>query len=105
MATVRLSALIGKDRKLVVQLPDDIQPGEVELIVRSPQTGAQPQSVPNPAREAARAKLLAAGALVTEFQIPENAVRLTVEERMQIGKLPTDARTSLDLINEDRGEW
>jgi hypothetical protein len=63
------------------------------------------EEVINPAREAARAKLLAAGALVTQFDVPEGAVRLTVEERLRMGTLRPGARSSLDLINEDRGEW
>lgn len=61
--------------------------------------------VVNPAREAARAKLLAAGVLVTQFDVPEGAVRLSTEELLKIGKLPPGARSSLELINEDRGEW
>jgi len=48
---------------------------------------------------------LAAGVLVTTFKVPEDAERLTVEERLRLGTLPPDAATSLDLINQDRGEW
>lgn len=36
---------------------------------------------------------------------PEGAVALTPEERMEIGKLPPDARPSEELIDEDRGEY
>jgi hypothetical protein len=103
VVAVRLKTVIGKDRKLVIQLPDEIPPGDVDLVVRSAET---PKTVKgNAAREAAKAKLLAAGALVTQFDVPADAVRLSVEERLRLGTLPPDARSSLDLINEDRGDW
>jgi hypothetical protein len=103
MVAIRLKTVIGEDRKLIVQLPNDIPPGDVELVVQSSEP--VPANTGNSARESAKAKLLAAGALVTQFEIPANTVRLSVEERLQLGTLPTDARSSLDLINEDRGDW
>lgn len=103
MVAIRLNTIIGDDRKLIIQLPDEIPPGDIELIVRA----VEPLSttIINPAREAAKAKLLAGGALVTEFSVPAGAIRLSIEERMRLGTLPPDARSSLDLINEDRGDW
>lgn len=62
METITLSAVVGEDRRLVIDLPKDTPTGPVELIIR-PATG-------NAAREAARAKLLAAGALVTDWASP-----------------------------------
>jgi hypothetical protein len=108
MVAIRINTILGDNRKLVIQLPEDVSPGEidVELNVHSTEDDVtRLSSVNNPAREAARAKLLAAGALVTRFEVPENAARLSIEERMRIGKMPPDARSSLDLINEDRGEY
>ncbi|MBZ0281908.1 MAG: hypothetical protein K8L97_14300 [Anaerolineae bacterium] len=68
MVAIRLNTIIGDDRKLIIQLPDEIPPGDIELIVRA----VEPLSttIINPAREAAKAKLLAGGALVTEFSVP-----------------------------------
>jgi hypothetical protein len=103
MVAIRLKTVIGEDRKLIIQLPNEIPPGGVELVIHSSEP--VPANTGNSARESAKAKLLAAGALVTQFEIPANAVRLSVEERLQLGTLPTDARSSLDLINEDRGDW
>lgn len=65
-------------------------------------TDAQPEHL---TRETARAKLLAAGSLVTQFEVPEDAVRLSVEERIKLGTLKPGSPSTLDLINEDRGEW
>ncbi len=98
-----LSAVIGEDRKLVIELPPDAPTGPVELTVRS--TRAEYKPPYNLAREAARAKLLAAGALSTAHEAPAGAVAMTVEERIRIGTLPPGARSSDELINEDRGEY
>lgn len=101
MATITLSAVVGEDRRLVIDLPADTPVGQVELTIR-PLNETPPE---NPAREAARAKLLAAGFLVTSIHAPEGVVPLTPEERMRIGKLPPGARPSDELISEDRGEY
>jgi hypothetical protein len=112
MDTITVSAVIGDDRRLQIDLPDDAPTGEVEVIVRRiepPQPESESNSAyeipPNPAREAARAKLLAANFLVTGIRAPEGTVPLTAEERMRIGTLPPGARPSEELIDEDRGEW
>jgi hypothetical protein len=104
MVAIKLNAVVDEDHKLVVNVPEDIPTGPVELVIRSKiQTPLDAEITSE--RELARAKLLAAGALVTEFEIPEGARRLSIEERKQLGSLPSGARSSLDLINEDRGEW
>lgn len=104
MVAVHLHAEIGEDRKLIIQLPDEVPPGNVELIVRSTESELAEVSI-NPLREEIKAKLSAAGILVTDFEIPQGAKPLTVEQRLRMGTLKPGARDSLDLINEDRGEW
>jgi hypothetical protein len=59
-------------------------------------------SAKNTTREAARAKLAAAGALRVLDLVPEGAQRLAKEKRIQLGKLPAHARPSEVLIDE---EW
>lgn len=100
MVAIHISTVIGEDRKLVVQLPLEIEPGEVEVIIQS-----SVATLVNPARHSVRAKLLAARALVTQFESPADTKPLSLEERLRLGTLPPSARPSLDLINEDRGEW
>jgi hypothetical protein len=100
MAAIHLKAVVGDDRKLVIQLPPEILPGSVDLVIHTAEISGS-----DSARNGARAKLFAAGALVTHFATPENARRLSIEERLHLGTMPADARPSLDLINEDRGEW
>src|SRR5215813_4547464 len=101
MASIELSMVIGEDRR--IQLPDNVPIGPAKLVIE-PQQPQQRESI-NQAREAARAKLLAAGFLVTNIHAPEGTVPLTVEERMRIGQLPPGARPSDELIIEDRGEY
>ncbi|MCC7452193.1 MAG: hypothetical protein IT324_32635 [Anaerolineae bacterium] len=71
MDAVKLTVTVNEDRRVVIDLPADMPTGPAEIIVRSlEQPAEQSQSnIPqNPAREAARAKLLAAGFLV----MPDN---------------------------------
>ena len=104
MQPIRLTAVVGEDRRLVIDLPPDTPTGPVELEVRS---AAPAPTVPDKplTREEARAKLLAAGYLVTSIRAPEGTVPLTPEEILEIGKLPPGARPSEELVDEDRGEY
>lgn len=86
MNTITIAAVINEDRHLVIDLPPETPPV-------------------NAAREAARAKFIAAGALSTTYTAPEGVEPLTVEERTRIGQLPPNARPSEELIDEDRGEY
>jgi hypothetical protein len=103
MVAIHLSAVIPETRTLVIQLPPDTPTGPAELEIRPTDATVMPTT--NPAREAARAKLLAAGRLVTSIHAPEGTPRLSPEEILKIGQLPPDARPSHELIDEDRGEW
>ncbi len=112
MNAITLSATVSEDHKLIIELPEDVPPGEVEVVIRPvtpPQETAEQSNDEYPpynaAREAARAKMLAAGKLVTWIKAPEGTVPLTPEERMRIGTLPPGARPSEELIDEDRGEY
>lgn len=40
MVAVHLNATVGEDRKLILQLPQDIPPGSVEVIIRSTEVDA-----------------------------------------------------------------
>ncbi len=113
MVAIKLHAVIGEDRRLVIDLPPDTPTGSVEILIQPEALATLSlESTPlppytNPAREAARAKMLAAGILVTEFnfELPEDFVPLSPEELLKIGTPPPGARSILDDINEDRGEW
>ncbi len=101
---IRIKTTIGEDRRLVIDLPDDTPVGPVELVIQPTEEAPQITSA-TLTREEARAKLLAAGALVTWVKAPPGTVALTPEERMRIGQLPPDARPSHELVDEDRGDY
>lgn len=114
MDEIHLTTVVSADRKLVIQLPDDIPPGPVKMTLSyklgSVELTMQAETAPDalidlPAmpHDIARVKLLAVGALVTQVDVP--AEPLSVETRTRLGSLPGHAPSSLDLINEDRGEW
>jgi hypothetical protein len=103
MDAIVISVTLGEDRRLVVDLPPDTPIGPAEVIIRPLAT--LPIEGSNPAREAARAKLLAAGRLVTDIHAPKGIVPLSPEELLQIGTLPPGAPSLDDLINEDRGDY
>lgn len=107
VAAIKLHVTVGEDRRLVIELPPDAPTGEVEVTIQAaqPETPSTLTPYPNPAREAARAKLLAAGALSTAWKAPEGARELTWEEILEIGKLPPGAKSNLDIVNEIRGDY
>jgi hypothetical protein len=103
MDPITLSVEIPPDRHLVLDLPADTPVGRAAVIIK-PQS-ALPEVPINPAREAARSKLLAAGSLVTDIHAPVGAVALSNEELEQIGQLASGARSSEELLDEERGKY
>jgi hypothetical protein len=100
MDVIVLSAEIGEDRRLVIDLPPDAPLGPVQVTIQV----QEPYTSTNPAREAARAKLLAAGFLVTGIQAPAGIAPLSVEERLRLGTLPSGVSLD-DIIDQDRGTY
>jgi hypothetical protein len=102
MDTIIIEAEVGHDHRLIDALPPEVPVGRVKLIIEPVQESSTPSKQPL-SREEARAKLLAAGKLVSDLHAPEGTVALTPAERLRIGQLPPDARPSEELIDEDRG--
>ena len=102
MVAIKLSTVIGKDRKLVVDLPENAPTGAVELIIQQAEATLSPAT--NPAREAARTKLQQAGLLSSAHHLPTGTRIPTDAEVLAAGQLPPDARPSEELIDEDRDE-
>jgi hypothetical protein len=102
MTDIWLSGVITEDHELIVKVPEDVPPGRVDVRIQSPQVEEAPLA--NPAREAARAKLAAAGLLVTERLLPLGTRIPTDAEVEAAGRLPPGARPSEELIREDREE-
>jgi hypothetical protein len=105
MVAIRLPAVITEDRKLIIELPDDVPAGAVEVVIHTQDASqAEEGEIINPAREAARAKLAAAGLLSTAHRLPEGVIQPTEEEMYGAGVLPVGAPPSEELIDEDRHE-
>lgn len=100
MNPVVIEAVVGKDRKLVIDVPEEVPLGPVRVVIQPEKD--QPGTAPL-TREEARRRLLAAGFLVTDLGIPDDARPLTEKERERWGRLPPGARPSDELIDEDRG--
>ena len=60
MDTITLTAVVGEDRRLVIDLPPDAPTGPIEVTIRA----ATPQPEKQLTREEARARLRAAGVFV-----------------------------------------
>jgi hypothetical protein len=94
---ITLSAVISEDHHLSIELPDDSLVGEVKLVI-------YPAEPTNSGREAARAKLAAAGLLGQAHLLPAGIYEPTEEELLAAGTLPPGARPTHELIAEDRDE-
>src|SRR5260370_6146382 len=98
MNTVTLLVEIPADHHLVLDLPAELPVGQAEVTIKPQSAAYQPPL--NPAREAARTKLLAAGKLVTDIRAPEGIVPLSPEELLRIGTLPPAPPSSHALLDE-----
>ena len=101
MEAITLSVMVGEDRRISIELPPGTPTGPAEVLVLP--RGALAPAPANPAREAARAKLLAAGLLDTEVIDIGDYEPLSDEELEHVGTLPRGARPSHELVDEDRG--
>ena len=99
--SIVIHTTIGEDRHLVLDLQVEVPTGPVELVIRPKQAASEPTH--ELTREEARARLLAAGALVTNLGIPDDIEPISDEEFLELGKMPPGARPSQELIDEDRG--
>ena len=102
MTEITISTYISEDRKLVVDVPDEFPAGRVNVTITSVE---QDNNESASLRDIARAKLLAAGSLATNIEVPPGTVPMSPEEILKLGTLPPNARPSHELIDEDRGEY
>jgi hypothetical protein len=101
MDAIILSVEVGEDRRLIIDLPPDTPTGPAAVVIKPHEL--EGVSTTNPAREAARAKLLAAGILSTAHRAPEGAVALSDEQLQRLGERPLGGISLDEIIDEDRG--
>lgn len=100
-----VSAVVGEDHKLIIDLPPDAPTGQVQVVVEAnePMT-TEPASIPaNPERERLRAILLAAGKLGTAH-IVDDIDYPTDEEWMKAGIMPPGTPSSEETLRELRSD-
>jgi hypothetical protein len=103
MEAVTIPVVVGPDRRLVLDLPPSTPIGPANVVILPRMNGADERATS--ARDAARAKLLAAGFLAMDLRAPEGTAPLSDEDLTRLGQLPAGARPSEDLIDEDRGTY
>jgi hypothetical protein len=102
MVAVRLTAVVGEDRRLNIVLPPEIPVGVVELTVKA--VSSVDMEAANAKRAEVRAKLLAGGILATEQVSSPDAIPLTIAELWKLTQPPPGAKPTHEQIDEDRGE-
>jgi hypothetical protein len=103
MDSITISVMVDEGRRLVIDLPPDVPVGPADVTIKP--LGSQTTDIENPAREAVRAKLLAAGRLALDHGIPDDIEPVSEEELEELGRLAPGARSSEELIDEDRGTY
>ena len=104
MDAIIIEAEVGQDHRLVDEFPPEVPVGRVKLMIQPLEKPTAVAKTPL-TREAARAKMLAAGILSTAHRAPEGATELTPEERERVWSQFSGGRSIDELINEDRGEY
>jgi hypothetical protein len=100
MDTIKLSAHISEDKKLIIDLPADLSSGPVEVIITPQQAATKPTYTPIypkawvEKREQLRQKMLEAGILSTDYHAPPWTVPLSPDELLRIGTLPPGVRST-----------
>lgn len=97
-----IEAKISPERQLIdYELPANVPIGRVRLVIQPAQNTPEPALLLT--RATARAKLLAAGMLVTESFAPEGAVESDETEHRRLMEVFGQGPSSDQLIDEDRG--
>jgi hypothetical protein len=100
MVAIRLSAMVGKDRRLVVDLPEDTPIGPVELVITP---AVEPSNLE---RDQLRGLLQAAGLLLNtatyDWDVDE-LINVADDDWDEPVELPPGSPSSEELIDEDRG--
>lgn len=102
MDKITLTAMVDEKRRIMIDLPDEIEPGLVELdVVIRHIEDSDPNSEPQTLRE----KLIAAGLYNPNIRYASpDAKPLSDEERDRIGRQLAGGKTALELIDEEREE-
>lgn len=108
MVAIRLKGMVTQEGRIILDIPVDMPPGEVELLINvekisdAPNGNAEIEDTP---LARARAKFAAAGIRRPRFNVPLGTVRPTEEELDELGNFSIEPLTFDQIIDEDRGEY
>lgn len=103
MPSITLTGVVDENGHLSLDVPPDIPPGPVQVVVRPAAENGESEAPLKPqSREWIEAKLRQAG-LLAEEEFPD-AFELSLEEEVRLGTLLKGPRPVEDYINEDREE-
>lgn len=102
MNAIIVTAMVDEKRRVMIDLPDEVEPGlvELEVIVRRVEDEKPPEPL---TREWILARLRAAGLLV-ENEVFSEAKELSEAEELELAQQLAASRPVEDYINEDREE-
>ncbi len=102
MDAIIIEAEVGQDHRLVDEFPPEVPVGRVKLMIQPLEKPTAVAKTPL-TREAARAKMQAAGILSTAHRAPEGTVPLSDEELQRLGQAFAGGTPLDQMIDEDRG--
>ena len=101
---IKVTAVVGEDRRLVIDLPSDAPTGRVTVVVT---TNEEPVNLLSPQghieRERVRTKLMTANALSTANEV-EVVTLLNDDEWLKAGLMPPGTSSSEETLRELRGD-
>lgn len=103
MQPIMLTTVVDEKRRIMIDLPEDVPLGEVEveLVIRPLASEVPPDPI---TREWVQARLRAAGLLAEDDYEDDEIEELSPEEEERLGKLLAEPRSVDELIYEDREE-
>lgn len=102
MNSITITAMVDEKRRVMIDLPDEVEPGlvELEVIVRRVEDEKPPEPL---TREWVEARLRAAGLLV-EHEVFDDALEVDEAELRRLGEVFASDRPMSELIDENREE-
>ena len=99
MQSIVLTAVVDEKRRIMIDLPDDLPVGPIELVIRPLTANGDHEMT----REEMRARLIAAGHR-SNLSLSPDALDVSEEERLRIADLLAHQRPLSESIIEDREE-
>jgi hypothetical protein len=102
MESITLTAVVGDDHRVTLELPDSVPVGPIEITIRHHGVAVQDDRLD---AATARRKLQAAGLAATRRYATPDALPLSATERMQIGRTFSESGSMTVVIDQDRGAY